>query len=150
MVDFVLGIIAAIVTFVGGQFILKLVIEPAQEMKRTIGLISHSLIKYNKDISNRPINKDKAHEIYDHLSELAAKLQASFYLIPKWIRKSNWLTSVFGFPSQKNILEASQQIQSLASGLYAHPDETRIYEEIAYRKRNICRCLDIFMPEVNE
>lgn len=148
MLDFVLGIIAAMVTFVGGQFILKLVIEPAQEMKRTIGLISHSLIKYNTDISNRPINKDKAHEIYDHLNELAAKLQASFYLIPKWIRKSDCLTSVFGFPSQENILKASQHIQSLASGLYSHPDETRIYEEITYRKKNICCCLDIFMPEV--
>lgn len=148
MLDFILGIFAAVAAFVGGQFTLKLVIEPAQEMKRTIGLISYSLIKYSREISNRPISKDKAHEIYDHLNELAAKLQASFYLIPKWIRGNSCLTSVFGFPSQENILEASQQMQSLASGLYADPDETRIYDEIAYRKRNICRCLDIFMPEV--
>ncbi len=148
MFEFVLGVFATVAAFVGGQFILKLVIEPAQEMKRTIGLISHSLIKYNRDISNRPVEKDKASEIYDHLNELAAKLQSSFYLIPKWIRKSNCLTSFFGFPSQENVLEASQQLQSLASSLYSHENETRIYDEISYRKRCICCYLDIFMPEV--
>lgn len=148
MLDFILGIFATVTTYVGGQFILKLVIEPAQEMKRTIGCISHSLIKFNKDISNRPIDNNKAHEIYDHLNELAAKLQASFYLIPKWIRKNDCLTSFFGFPSQENIIKSSQQLESLASSLYSLPNESRIYEEITYRKKEICKYLDIFMPEV--
>jgi len=148
MMDFVLGIFATVAGFVGGQFTLKLVIEPAQEMKRTIGLISYSLLEYNKDISNpRSIDKDKAHEIYTHLNALAAQLQGSFYLIPKWIRRCDCLASFFGFPSQGNILKASQQLQSLALCLYPHESETRIYDEISYRKKQICTYLDIFMPE---
>lgn len=95
MMDFVLGIFATVAAFVGGQFTLKLVIEPAQEMKRTIGLISYSLIEYSKDISNpRSIDKDKAHKIYTHLNALAAQLQGSFYLIPKWIRNRGFCAAL--------------------------------------------------------
>jgi len=60
--DFVLGIIAAVAAYVCGQFTLKLVIEPAQEMKKTIGLVSYSLIEYSKDISN-PGSIDKIKHI---------------------------------------------------------------------------------------
>ena len=47
-----LTVISGVLTYVLGQLVLKLVIEPVQETKRTIGQISHSLIEHGNVIQN--------------------------------------------------------------------------------------------------
>jgi len=146
------GAVLAFLTFVGGQYVLKLVIEPVQGMKKTIGEISHALIAHSKILSNSEegFSDDQKRNVFDHLNMLSAQLQASNYLIPKCIRKNDCkcLPCLFDLPSQDNIFEASEQLQSLANCLFQvkNEDITRSHVHVTELKRNISLNLDIFIP----
>ena len=47
-----LTVLAGVITYVLGQLILRLVIEPVQDLRRTIGGISHALIERTNVIQN--------------------------------------------------------------------------------------------------
>ena len=47
-----LTVLSGVLTYVVGQLVVKLVIEPVQEARRTIGQISHSLIEHAHVIAN--------------------------------------------------------------------------------------------------
>ena len=83
---------------------------------------------------------------------LSAQLQASYYLIPKYIRHNNkWLLRLFDLPSQDAVSESSHQLQTLANCLYSSENEgMRRFDHIAYLKKNICENLDIFRLEEKE
>lgn len=147
------GAVLAFFTFVGGQFILKLIIEPTQAMKKTIGEVSHALIAYSKIISTpNAFDNDKKHSVYEHLNVLSAQLQASYYLIPKYIRHNNkWLLRLFDLPSQDAVSKSSHQLQTLANCLYSSGNERmRRSDQIISLKKNICSNLDIFRLEEQE
>ena len=40
-----LTVFSGVITYILGQLALKLVVEPVQELKKTIGVIAHSLIE---------------------------------------------------------------------------------------------------------
>lgn len=69
--------------YVLGQIIVKLVIDPVHELKKTIGQISHSMIMYRNVISNVEVTNDNLkREASDCLQELSALLQSHLKLIP--------------------------------------------------------------------
>ena len=71
------------VTYVLGQLALKLVVEPVHDLKKTIGMISHSLIERANVISNPGLSpKDVNDETSRELRKLASQLLSHLCLIP--------------------------------------------------------------------
>jgi len=137
-----LTIVTGVVTFVLGQIIVKLLIEPVQEMKRTIGQISHSLIEHANVIQNPGIPKeDMINETSQHLRKLSSQLEAHIYLIPVY-----GLTSkLFCLPSRNSILKAARALMGLSNSV--HRATERIYKQNAKRVERICDSLGIYLSE---
>ncbi|PXW88927.1 hypothetical protein C8R34_10676 [Nitrosomonas sp. Nm84] len=63
-----LTVLSGVITYVLGQLIVKLLIDPVQEMNKTIGQIAHSLIEYANVIANPGISsKEVMHQASQHL-----------------------------------------------------------------------------------
>jgi len=58
LVTVFLTVFSGVVTYIVGQLVLKLLIEPVQDLKKTIGMISYALIERGSVISN-PGNSTK-------------------------------------------------------------------------------------------
>ncbi|MDO8992684.1 MAG: hypothetical protein U1D41_11945 [Nitrosomonas sp.] len=141
--DIFLTIISGVIVYVAGQLILKLVIEPVHEMKKTIGKISHSLIENGQVIANPGfLGKEGEKETSRHLRALSSQLQASLYLVPKYDCSS----ILFGLPPRAKILSASTDLIALSHSVY-ETTEVNIYERNAKKKERICDSLGIFMSE---
>lgn len=146
------GAILALFGFVMGQYILKLVIEPIQGLRKTIGEISHALIVYSVIFSNpQDEDNERKNEVYEKIRNLSGQLMASYYLIPKRIRnKEGCWTCLYSFdlPSKESVSLASHNLQTLTNCLYPGPTEnTNFYNQIRKLKKDICDDLDIFNPD---
>lgn len=137
-----LTVLSGVITYVAGQIIIKLIIDPVQEMKNTIGQISHALIEHANVISNPGVpSQEVMHETSKHLRKLSSKLQSHLYLIPKY----NMIAKVFLLPKQEKILEASSSLIGLSNSLFRQSEH--VYEHNSNRVENICDSLGIFMSE---
>jgi hypothetical protein len=122
--------------------VLKLVIEPVQETRKTIGQISHSLIEYANVISNPGVpSEDLIRETSRHLRKLSSQLQSHLYLVPAYADTARF----FSLPSRDKLLLASGSLLGLSNSLYRASD--RIYEQNAARVESICDSLAIYLPE---
>lgn len=91
-------ILAGTCTFVGGQIVLKLIVEPVHAMKSTIAEISHKLILYANIYANpKAPGEDKQDDALKDFRSLSSKLQSVMYLVPMYRLTSK----VFGLPSRK-------------------------------------------------
>ena len=52
LVTVFLTVFSGVVTYIVGQLVLKLLIEPVQDLKKTIGMISYAIIERGSVISN--------------------------------------------------------------------------------------------------
>lgn len=78
-----LTVLSAVLTYVLGQLVVKLVIEPVQDMKRTIGQISHSLIEHANIIQNPGVPPEEVmKETSQHFRKLSSQIQTHLYLVP--------------------------------------------------------------------
>ncbi len=135
-------IFAGVVTYIFGQLVLKLVIEPVQETKRTIAQISHSLIEHANVISNPGVPPmEVMRETSQHLRGLSSKIRSHLYLVPLY----DLTAKVFFMPNQESILCAAQNLMGLSNSVYTATD--RIYEFNARRVEAICDSLGIYMAE---
>lgn len=136
-----LTVLAGVLTYVAGQLVLKLVIEPLQDTKKTIGQISHSLIEHANVIHNPGVPTEEAmRETSRHLRRLSSQLQAHLYLVPVY----SWTARTFGLPSQAKVLAASKALMGLSNSVHGGSD--KIYEHNAKRIENICDSLSIYLP----
>lgn len=109
MITFVLTIIGGTLVFVLGQFTLKLVIEPAQELKKAIGSVSNTLLVNQAQLTNAAFNKEIAERVKLHSADILSK---SFVVLGyKVVQKC------FGLPSKVNIVLASQELNLLSYGM---------------------------------
>jgi len=137
-----LTVFSGALIYVLGQLVLKLVIEPVQEMKKTIGQISHSLIEHANIIQNPGVPpKNTIKETSQHLRKLSSQIQSHLYLVPLY----NITSLVFRLPTQTQVLEASKSLIGLSNSLYRATD--KIYEHNAKRVERICDFLGIFLSE---
>jgi len=136
---FIFTVLSGVMIYVMGQIILKLMIEPVHEAKKTIAEISHSLVEY-ADIIHNPgvLAQEKTIEVSQHLRRLSAQLHAHLFLIPCY-RKTAW---VFGLPSRDKILTAATQLRGLSNVIFSTREN--IHEEIAKRCEAICDALGIY------
>lgn len=56
-----LTVLSGVMTFVIGQLIVKLLLDPVQDMKKTIAQISHTLIERENVIANPGVPKKRGH-----------------------------------------------------------------------------------------
>lgn len=137
-----LTVMSGVITYVLGQLILKLVIEPVQEMRKTIAIISHSLIEHANIIHNPGVpHQEIIKETSQQLRKLSSQLHSHLYLVPCYMLTS-WL---FRLPTRANVLAASTSLIGLSNCLYRAND--RIYEQNAKRVEKICDSLGIYMAE---
>lgn len=135
-------VFAGVLTYVAGQLIVKLVIEPVQDARRTIGQISHALIEranviQNPGVPSAAVMSDTSRE----LRKLSSQLQSHLYLVPAYRSTA----AVFRLPSRPQLLKAASNLIGLSNSLHRATD--RVYEQNAKRVETICDALSIFLPD---
>jgi hypothetical protein len=130
-------VLSGTLVYVLGQIILKFFIEPVQELKKTIGVISHSLIERANVIYNPGLGL-KETETSKELRNLASRLQSHLYLIPRYSATAQ----IFGLPLPAKILAASKALIGLANGVDM-PDPNGFN---AQSLKTVCNSLGIYEP----
>ena len=135
-----LTVISGVITYVLGQIALKLFIEPVQELKKTIGAISHSFIERANVIYNPGVlTKEVMDETSKELRKLASQLRSHLYLIPAYPRTAR----IFWLPALADIHNASKALIGLANGV--HEVERPDNPKSKYVKM-VCDSLRIYHP----
>ena len=133
-------VLTGFITYVLGQLAVKLVIDPVQEMKRTIGQSAHALIEHANIIGNPGVPSPEAMDAASkHLRSLSSQLQSHLYLVPGY----RTTAPVFALPPKANVLEATGLLIGLSNSLHRAPDH--IYEHNAKRVDEIHDLLAIYM-----
>lgn len=108
-----LTILAGVSTFVGGQIVLKLLIDPVQEFKRVIAEISHALIEHANVIGNPGLlGPEKEQAASQLLRGLSSRLNAQMYLIPAY----GITSKIFCLPSKGKVVAAAGHLIGLSNG----------------------------------
>lgn len=135
-------VLSGVLTYVFGQLVVKLVIEPVQDMRKTIGLISHALIEHASIYHNPGVpTEDAMNETSRDLRKLSSQLQAHLFLVPRYGMTSR----VFRLPPHAEVMEASSALIGLSNSVFAA--RQNIYEVNAKRVEKICDSLGIYLPE---
>ena len=113
--EFVSTVFGAVLTFVAGQIVVKLIVEPVQDFKKCIGKVAHALQMRANIISNPGVLEG---HILDEASKdlrlLSSDLHMHLRLIP-WYKYIGW---VFGLPSENNVLAAASSLIGLSNSVY--------------------------------
>ena len=137
-----LTVIAGVVTYVAGQLVLKLLIEPVQETKRLIGQVAHSLIEHANVIQNPGVpSEDAMKTTSQHLRKLSAQLEAQLYLVPTYPTTAR----IFCLPSRDEVLSAARSLMGLSNSVFRASDG--IYKANAKRVENIHDSLGLYLAE---
>ena len=135
-------VVTGVVTFVVGQLIVKLVVDPVQDLKRTIGQISHALIEHANVYQNPGLRPEEVQtEISSHLRKLSSQLQAHLYLVPAY----SFTAWVFRLPSRNALLDASKFLIGLSNSISR--DSENVMEQNFKRAETIADSLGIYMAE---
>jgi hypothetical protein len=117
-----LTVLSGVLTYVLGQLIVKLVIDPVQEAKRTIAQIAHVLIERANVIANPGVLPDDVMaETAKQLRQLSSQLNTHLYLVPRYKVTSK----LFALPPVQNVLKCSSFLIGLSNSL-ARSDEKYI------------------------
>lgn len=137
-----LTILAGVSTFVLGQVLLKLIIDPIQEFKKTTSAIAHNLVLYANVYPNpKAPNNEQQACISKTMRELSASLDANVCRIPAY----DSIGCLFGLPKRSLIVEAHRNLIALSNG-YDGPLEN---QEVlnCYSAQHIREALGIHIPE---
>ncbi|MBD1847805.1 hypothetical protein H6F89_31355 [Cyanobacteria bacterium FACHB-63] len=109
-----LTIISGVVTFVLGQIVLKLLIEPVHDFRRTVADIALALIEYANIYANPgAAGKEVEKQASVDLRKLSSRLHAQMYLIPCY----RFTSKVFRLPSRCEVTEVARNLIGLSNGL---------------------------------
>lgn len=122
MVNLFLTIFSGVTIYVLGQIIVKMFIEPVQEMKKTIARIKMDTHRYSHIIVNSSvIEESDKKETSEILRNLSAELIAHIELIPRYKNTAK----LFGLPGQKKVTDASVNLIALSNWIN-YPDNTHL------------------------
>ncbi len=137
-----LTIFSGVITFVIGQIIVKLLIDPVQEMKKTIAQLSYVFIEHANVILNPGVPKI---EIIDEttvlLRRLSSQIHAHTHIIPIYDK----VYKIFGLPSKAKLYEASSDLICLSNNIHKAHDNT--YEMNTKLIAHISYLLDVYISE---
>lgn len=135
-------VLSGVLTYVAGQLVLKLVLDPVHELRKTIGQVAHTLILRANIISNPGVpSKEVMDATSDELRALSSQLQSHLYLVPKY----SLTAKVFRLPTLRQISEASSALIGLSNSVYRSTGN--VYEANAKRVEAVCDSLGIYFPE---
>lgn len=135
-------VLSGVITFVIGQLIVKLILDPVQDMKKTIGQVSHTLVERSYVIANPGVpTKENMDFTSDSLRRLSSQLHAHLYIIP-WYDKTS---KVFCLPSKEKLLDASKALIGLSNSVYR--PENKVYEANTKRVERVCDSLGIYLAK---
>jgi hypothetical protein len=135
----ILTVFSGVVTYIVGQLVLKLLIEPVQDLKKTISMVSYTLIErgnviFNPGVSSTDAMDDTARE----LRKLASHLRAQLGLIPYYDISAR----IFSLPCRTNINIAMRNLIGLSNGVHSDPQSLNLS-----MAEKLCKSLAIPMPE---
>ena len=108
--------IGAILVFVMGQILGKLVIEPIQDLKKTLGEIRYALVFHAQAIMTPVGDREEEDKASEALRRLACDLRSKVGAIPFYGR---WAAISSGFlPARTNAFEASKQLIGLSNSVH--------------------------------
>lgn len=140
-------IIAGVIIYVAGQIIVKIVIDPVQELKRVIADIAFKLIYYShvyriapsggEDASGkeaqRSVDPEKLEQAADEYRKLASMLNAGYRLVPFYaIAKL-----LFFLPREADIIEARNELLEMSEEIFAAPKSFVISERRKSIEKNL-------------
>lgn len=137
-----LTVFSGVMTFVLGQLVLKLVIEPVHEFKKAIADIALALIEYANIYSNPGVTGEETEKkASEQLRKLASRINAQIYLIPLY----GITAKLFRLPSRKKVFAAASDLIGLSNGVVKSPSDLVLANlERAERTRV---SLGIYVPE---
>lgn len=118
MITSFLTILCGLIVFIISQYILKLILEPSVELRKSISSVSSSILLHQAKITNASINNDIATEMKDHSANILSK-SAGIIAYPLAQR-------LFNLPSKYEILDASRELNRL---FYSMLKEARDFED---------------------
>lgn len=109
-------ILAGVATLVLGQILIRLIIEPIHELKRTISDIAVSLVN-NSNVFCNPgvVGVEREREVSKEIRNLASRLNAQMYLVPAF----GLVRFIFGLPSKQNIAAAMKNMIGISNAVHA-------------------------------
>ncbi len=138
-----LTILAGAGTFVLGQIIMKLIIDPVQIFKSTIADISNILILHSNIYSNpRPAGDEAQSKMSQEMRNLSSKLQSDMHLIPCYKITSR----IFGLPTIEDVVIASKKLIFIHNGHNSGALENQGILN-SYAAQNVKIALGIFIPK---
>lgn len=135
-------VLSGVLTFVFGQLVVKIFLDPVRDLRKTIGQISHTLVERANVIANPgEATKERMDETSDLLRKLSSQLHAHLFLIPSYNRTA----VVFRLPPKEALLKASRNLIGLSNSV--HQSDFNLYEVNAKRVDAICDSLKIYREE---
>jgi len=139
-----LTVVFGVIIFVLGQLVVSLIIEPAQNLRRTIAAISHALIERANVIQDGGLStKAVMDETSAELRKLSSQLQSRFYMVPLY----RITASVFRLPAAEKIRAASGALIGLSNSIVQSRES--VYKINAKRVQIVCDSLGIYLDEEN-
>jgi hypothetical protein len=111
-------ILTGVSVFVLGQWIVKGVIEPIQELRRTIGEIAFALSFHANIYMNPGSDSPEYHSASRQLRELSCRLKSDVRIVP-FYSSIRWLVCL---PTLANLERATKGLIFLSNGVYSKPD----------------------------
>ena len=142
-------ILAGVIIYVAGQIIVKIVIDPVQELKRVIADIAFKLIHYSHvyriapsgdvdasgEKAQKSVDPEKLEEAADEYRKLASMLNAGYRLVPFYaIAKL-----LFFLPKEADIIDARNELIDMSEEIFTAPKSFVISE----RRKSIERKLKV-------
>jgi hypothetical protein len=130
-------ILAGVIIYVLGEIVVKIVIDPVQELKRVIAEVAFKLIHYShvfKVIASedsdatggeRAIAPEKLEQAADEYHRLASMLNAGYRLVPFY----SFARVVFFLPKEADILDARNALLEMSEEIFAAPKSFVIAEK---------------------
>jgi len=129
-------ILAGVIIYVLGEIIVKIVIDPVQELKRVIADIAFKLIHYSHvfklssaedtpdEASEKTIDREKLEQAADEYRKLASMLNAGFRLVPFYAL----IRVLFFLPREADIIDARNELIEMSEEIFAAPKSFVIAE----------------------
>jgi len=135
-------IISGVVIFVLGQIILKSIIEPSLDLKKSISSLSGLILLNHSKITNASIDNQLAYDLKIKTTDIIAKTSNILFFT---------LTSkIFQLPSKNNIILSAKKINSICYSLKKETRDSIQAESINGKKTNFPFNNSISLDEISK
>jgi hypothetical protein len=130
-------ILAGVIIYVLGEIVVKIIIDPVQELKRVIADIAFKLIHYSHiyqisssedtagEAAKKPIDQEQLEQAANEYRKLASMLNAGYRLVPFY----PLARIAFFLPREADIIEARNTLLEMSEEIFAAPKSFVIAEK---------------------